>query len=56
MIPISERNELHLLAQRGTAARWAWTLTIHCSDGGYVTQLARGVEPTLTAPKRAAEA
>ena len=56
-LPISERHDLQLMAQRGTAGRWTWTLTIYRTGStDQVTRIARGVQPTLTAPKPAAEA
>lgn len=56
-LPISERHDLQLMAQRGTAARWTWTLTVYrTATTDQVTRIARGVQPTLTAAKPAAEA
>ena len=56
-LPISERHDLQLMAQRGTAGRWTWTLTIYRTGStDQVTRIARGVQPTLTAAKPAAEA
>jgi len=57
VIPVSERNDLHLLAQREAAGRWIWTLTIYRTIGGrYVRRIARGVAPTLSGAQSAAEA
>ena len=56
-LPISERHDLQLMAQRGTAGRWSWTLTIYRTGStDLVTRIARGVLPTLSAAKPAAEA
>ncbi|MHA6510824.1 hypothetical protein [Tessaracoccus sp. Y1736] len=56
-LPISERHDLQLMAQRGTAGRWTWTLTIYSTGStDQVTRIARGVQSTLTAAKPAAEA
>ena len=55
-LPISERHDLQLMAQRGTAGRWSWTLTIYRTGStDQVTRIARGVQPTLTAAKPVAE-
>ena len=58
MPPYEWRHQrLELFAQRRTSGRWAWDITIYRFDRGqYVGQVARGVEPTLTAAKPAAEA
>lgn len=56
-LQISERHDLQLMAQRGTAGRWTWTLTIYRTGStDQVTRIARGVQPTLTAAKPATEA
>ncbi len=56
-LPISRRHDLQLMAQRGTAERWTWTLTIYRTGStDQVTRIARGVQPTLTAAKPTAEA
>lgn len=45
------------MAQRGTTSRWTWTVTIYRTGStDQVTRIARGVQPTLTAAKPAAEA
>ena len=56
-LPISTRHDLQLMAQRGTAGRWTWTVIIYrTGKTDHVAHIARGVEPTLTAAKPAAEA
>lgn len=56
-LAISERHDLQLMAQRGTAGRWSWTVTVYRAGGNvHVTRVAGGVEPTLSAARPAAEA